>query len=53
MVNLSKLHEMKVKHMGMSAAEKMSCTCELCKGLNVHKSKRKIEVPNQNIIVPE
>lgn len=44
---MSRLHEMIVKHRVMSATEKMTCNCEMCKGLNVHKSKRKIEIPTQ------
>ncbi len=49
---MSKLHEMKVKHRGMSIAEKISCNCDLCKGLNVNKRHRKIEMPTQEIKVP-
>lgn len=49
---MSRLHEMKIKHQGMSLAEKIACNCELCKDLNVNKSRRKVKVPVQNI-VPE
>lgn len=47
---MSKLHEMKIKHQNMSLAEKQSCTCDLCKNLNVNKYRRKIEIPTQNIV---
>lgn len=47
---MSKLHEMKIKHQGMSLTEKMMCNCDLCKGLNVDKSRRKVEIPVQSII---
>lgn len=42
---MSKLHEMKIAHRGMSTSEKEGCTCDLCKGLNVNKGKRKTEMP--------
>ena len=46
---MSKLHERKVKHRHMSPAEKKSCNCELCKGLNVNKKYRKIDIPKTEI----
>ncbi len=46
---MSRLHEMKIKHRGMSPVEKMSCNCDLCKGLNVDRTKRKSDVPESNI----
>lgn len=46
---MSNLHKMKIKHQGMNPEEKMECNCELCKGLNVDKTKRKSNVPESNI----
>lgn len=47
---MSKLHERKVKHQGMSLAQKEACDCDQCKGLNVNKTRRKIEMPVQKIV---
>lgn len=51
---MSKLHERLLKHKHMTLEEKKSCTCEICKGLNIHKAHRvemnirKTEIPTQN-----
>lgn len=50
---MSKLHERLLKHKHMSPEEKSNCICELCKGLNVNKTRRKIEMPVQKSKIPE
>lgn len=51
---MSKLHERLLKHKHMNLEEKKNCTCELCKGLNIHKTHRvemnmrKAEISTQN-----
>jgi len=48
---MSKLHERLLKHKHMNLEQKKSCTCDLCKGLNVYKRNRvkmsiqKVEIP--------
>jgi len=50
---MSKLHERLLKHKHMSSEEKSNCTCELCKRLNVNKTRRKIEIPVQKLKIPK
>lgn len=43
---MSNLHKRIKKHENMNIAEKERCNCDLCKGLNVDKNKRKVEIKN-------
>ena len=44
---MSHLHKRIKAHQHMTLKEKENCQCELCKGLNVNKTRRKIEMPVQ------
>ena len=43
---MSKLHEFKTKHKGMTKVQIENCNCELCQSKNVGMTKRK-DVPKE------
>lgn len=46
---MSRMHEMRLKHQNMSLAEKEVCNCDLCKGLNVDKGKKKSKTDSETL----
>jgi len=47
---MSNLHKRIKIHQHMNLAQKEVCNCDQCKGLNVNKTRRKIEMPMQKIV---